>query len=277
MNKKIKSLLVAGLLVVGMGFAKVDSFAAEKETLNNIVFSEGQTQIVETLQQGHIIVKVNKNNEVYDVVVEWDKTKIDVKGIESFFETGESLYSDFNTCYDVKYEGNNVIVTIKDVTEAPEGFNPVGGLTKIDVTYEILEDGKINAPHMIDKNTIYEQYKKNMEALGKLENGVRTIGEDAAISEETWADFVKKFNDEDNSMQIEGSGNEYKVYIYLDGEKYGDPVETIKIDFFNSDKKGWLPEITPGTGQALATGGIVIGAAAVVGLLVNNKRKKDEE
>ena len=90
-------------------------------------------------------------------------------------------------------------------------------------------------------------------------------------------DFIEDVNEADNYVTIE-EGNEkgeYHVYTNVSGEKK--LIEVIFIDFFESDSKGWVPEITPGTGQAIAVGGIVVLAAAGVGLLVNNKKKKDEE
>ena len=58
LNKRIKSLLVAGLVILGMGFAKVDSFAAEtlKSEITDIDFVEGEEQKVIELQQGYIAV-----------------------------------------------------------------------------------------------------------------------------------------------------------------------------------------------------------------------------
>jgi hypothetical protein len=97
------------------------------------------------------------------------------------------------------------------------------------------------------------------------------------IEKQAWLDFIKDVNEADNYVTIE-EGNEkgeYHVYTNVSGEKK--LIEVIFIDFFESDSKGWVPEITPGTGQALAVGGIVIGAGAAVGLLVNNRKRKDEE
>ena len=143
MNKKIKSLLVAGLLVVGMGFAKVDSFAAETGPLvskiTDITFVSGEQQKVETLQHGYITVTMTRKADgMYDVVVKWDKTILDVVKVDSIFEN-DTRHSDLNTCYDVEYEGNNVIVTIKDVNAVPESFNPMGELKEVHVHFNLVD------------------------------------------------------------------------------------------------------------------------------------------
>jgi hypothetical protein len=151
MFKKVKSLLVAGLLVLGMGFAKVDSFAAEVDPLvskiTNIEFVEGEQQKVETLQHGYITVTMNRAADgKYDIIVKWDKTILDVVKVESIFEKN-ALISDLNTCYDVKYEGNNVIVTIKDVNVVPEGFDPVGELKGVNVYFTLVDSDGDGVPN----------------------------------------------------------------------------------------------------------------------------------
>ena len=152
LNKRIKSLLVAGIVILGMGFAKVDSFAAETLTsaISNIDFVEGETQKVVTLQQGYITVTIKNNDGVYDVVVEWDKTMVNVIGIDSLFENGDSLFSDFNTCYDVVYNENKVIVTIKDVNVVPEGFNSVGELVGVNVHFTLVDSDGDGVPDFKD-------------------------------------------------------------------------------------------------------------------------------
>lgn len=153
MFKKVKSLLIAGLLVFGMGFAKIDSFAAEVEPLvskiTNIEFVNGEQQKVETLQHGYITVTMNRTTDgKYDIIVKWDKTILDVVKVESIFEKN-TLNSDLNTCYDVEYEGNNVIVTIKDANVIPEalGSGNYGELKGVNVYFTLVDsdgDGVAN-------------------------------------------------------------------------------------------------------------------------------------
>lgn len=156
MNKKIKSLLVAGLLVVGMSGLRNDVFAAEPltSTIKDIVFVEGETQKVIPLQNGYITVTINKTGDVYDVIVEWDKTVVDVTGITSLFGSGNSLFSDFNTCYDYVVDGDKVTVTIHDVGAVPEGFNPMGDLVKVDVNFKLVDTDGDDIPDFKDDEPV---------------------------------------------------------------------------------------------------------------------------
>lgn len=151
MNKKIKSLLVAGLLVLGMNGMRNDVFADEilTSTVKDIVFVTGETEKTVTLQNGYITVTINKVDGVYDVVVEWDKTAVDVVGIESIFENN-SLFSDFNTCYDYVTDGNKIIVTIKDVGSVPAGFDPMGELVQVDVKFNLVDTDGDGVPDIKD-------------------------------------------------------------------------------------------------------------------------------
>ena len=160
MNKKIKSLLVAGLLVVGMGFAKVDSFAAETDPLvskiTNIEFVNGEQQKVETLQHGYITVTMTRTADgKYDIVVKWDKTILDVVKVESIFENN-TLYSDLNTCYDVEYKDNNVIITIKDANVGPEALGSVnyGELKGVNVYFNLIDSDGDGAPNFKESDPI---------------------------------------------------------------------------------------------------------------------------
>jgi hypothetical protein len=167
MFKKVKSLLAIGLLVVGIGFTKVNSFAAETSAeiltseIRDIDFVKGEDKKVVTLQHGYITVTINRDADgKYDVIVKWDKTVVDVKGIDSLFESGNPLYSDFNTCYDVKEEGNNIIVTIKGVNEMPEGFNPVGELIGVNVHFTLVDSDGDGAPDFKDDTPQPEEPEK---------------------------------------------------------------------------------------------------------------------
>lgn len=151
MFKRVKSLIIAGLLVVGMGFATVDSYAAETDPLvskiTDIAFVNGEQQKVETLQHGYITVTMTrKANGMYDVVVKWDKTILDVVKVESIFEKN-TLFSDLNTCFNVEYEGNNIIVTIKDANAVPEGFDSMGELRGVNVYFNLVDSDGDGVPN----------------------------------------------------------------------------------------------------------------------------------
>lgn len=79
----------------------------------------------------------------------------------------------------------------------------------------------------------------------------------------------------------DGYDKKYVIYADKDYDNVKDSpeviVETIYIDFGDdvSGQKGWIDEITPGTGDALALGGLAVAAVAAGGLtIVNKKRNK---
>lgn len=76
--------------------------------------------------------------------------------------------------------------------------------------------------------------------------------------------LVNIWYDENNDNKTSGSNEFIIEEIFIKYEEY-------------NAAKGWIPQITPQTGQTLAIGGLVVGAAAGIGLLVNNKKRKDEE
>jgi hypothetical protein len=154
LNKRIKSLLVAGLLVFSMGFAKVDSFAAEPlmSEITDIEFVKGEEQKVVTLQHGYITVTMNKNADgKYDIVVKWDKTVLDVVKVESIFETN-SLFSSLNSCYSHTDDGQYITIVIKDANIGPDAFGSpnYGELTKVNVYFNLVDSDKDGAPDFKD-------------------------------------------------------------------------------------------------------------------------------
>ena len=154
LNKRIKSLLVAGLLVFSMSFAKVDSFAAEPlvSKVTNIEFVKGEEQKVVKLQHGYITVTMNKNAEgKYDVIVKWDKTVLDVVKVESILETN-TLFSDLNTCYSHEDDGQYITIVIKDVNIGPEAFGSpnYGELKGVNVYFNLVDNDKDGEPNFKD-------------------------------------------------------------------------------------------------------------------------------
>ena len=146
MNKKIKSLLVAGLLVVGMSGSV---FANETElpkvstsTITNPSFEEGR-RVVE-LQGGMIIVEmVEKENGEYEILTKWDAEGIKIIGVKSYYENGSidhtNYFEELYHCNTLGEEGEFVFGKVlgggMGVTE------PLGELVKVEITFENLTKG----------------------------------------------------------------------------------------------------------------------------------------
>lgn len=157
MNKRIKCLLVAGLLVVGMNGMKNDVFAAEplQSTVKNITFEEGLTKKVIPLQNGYITVTITKNDDgTYKIVTEWDSTVVKVTGLQSLFENGDidsdNFFDENYYCHLVVKNGDMYSVTLDNLGEVPEGFESMGDLSKIDVKFELVDSDGDGVPDIKD-------------------------------------------------------------------------------------------------------------------------------
>lgn len=148
MNKKIKSLLVAGVLLVGMSG---NAFANEVElpkvgtaVIENPAFEEGKRVV--TLQDGLITVTITENEDgTYDILTTWDSTKVNVTGLKTFYENGSLVSDDFFNpeyhCANIIKEGDIYKVSLEGLAEVPAGFDSMGKLVKIEVTFENLTKG----------------------------------------------------------------------------------------------------------------------------------------
>lgn len=146
MNKKIKSLLVAGLLVVGMSG---NVFAAESDlpsistsTITQPKFEDGK-RVVE-LQGGLIVVEMTeKENGEYDVVVKWKEESIKILGVKTYYENGSIDHTNyFEELYHCNTLGEEGEFVFGKVLGGGEGFSgPLGELVKVEVTFENLTKG----------------------------------------------------------------------------------------------------------------------------------------
>ena len=148
MNKRIKSLIIAGLMVIGMNG---NVFANEVELpevgtaiINNPAFEEGVRVI--SLQDGLITVKITENEDgTYDILTTWDSTKVNVTGLKTIYENGNLISDDyFNPeyhCANIIKEGDIYKVSLEGLAEVPEGFDSMGKLVRIELTYENLTKG----------------------------------------------------------------------------------------------------------------------------------------
>ena len=285
LNKRIKSVLIAGILVLGMGFAKVDSYAAE--ITNNITefnfvnVDDGPLASVHTFEDENITITIRSvggytgNPEgTYEISANWDTSMIDMKSINVV--TMQNTIEASKETTELELKDGQAFLSIR--------INIEQAIDAINLEYELADSSSGEEEKEQESvsyvESIIKKYKESMESLGKVsdDGSFRHIDKSHGISKDEWDKFVKNFNDKtdkDNGMRIEYDETN-KVYIVYENVN-NSIVERIQIDFVDTLDKGWIPGITPGTGQALAVGGIVIGAAAAVGLLVNNRKRKDEE
>ena len=146
MNKKIKSLLVAGLLVVGMSG---NVFANESElpsvstsAITHPKFEDGK-RVVE-LQGGLIVVEMTeKENGEYDIVVKWKGESIKILGVKSYYENGSidhtNYFEEWYECNTLGEEGEFVFGKVLGGGEGVSG--PLGELVKVEITFENLTKG----------------------------------------------------------------------------------------------------------------------------------------
>ena len=148
MNKKIKSLIVSGLLMVGMCgtvFAnEVELPKVGTAVIENPAFEEGKRVV--SLQDGLITVTITENEDgTYDILTTWDSTKVNVTGLKTFYENGSIVSDDFFNpdyhCANIIKEGDIYKVSLEGLAEVPEEFDSMGKLVKIEVTFENLTKG----------------------------------------------------------------------------------------------------------------------------------------
>ena len=282
MNKKIKSLLVAGLLVVGMGFATVDSYAAEvTNSITEFNFADidngGPLASVHTLEGGKITITIRDvggysghPEGAHEISANWDTSVIDMKSIDvvTWFNAIEE--SKQTTKLDLQ-DGQAFLRINVQIEQAIDAIN---------LEYEVAgSEGEQEPTVSFDdaEQKVINKYRESMTSVGVLNNGERQIDTSFMIEKDAWLDFIEGVNGADNYVTIEEGEEKGEYHVYTNVSEEKKLIEVIFIDFFDSESKGWVPEITPGTGQAIAVGGMVVLAAAGVGLLVNNKKKKDEE
>ena len=146
MNKKIKSLLVAGLLVVGMSgnvFANESELPSVSTSAITYPKFEDGKRVVE-LQGGLIVVEMTeKENGEYDIVVKWKEESIKILGVKSYYENGSidhtNYFEEWYECNTLGEEGEFVFGKVLGGGEGVSG--PLGELVKVEVTFENLTKG----------------------------------------------------------------------------------------------------------------------------------------
>lgn len=147
MSKKIKSLIIAGLLVFGMSgnvFASEEGElpAVSTSTISNPVFKDNKK--VEELQGGLIVVEMTeKENSKYDIIVKWKEDKIKILGVKSYYENGSIDHTNyFEELYHCNTLGKEGEFVFGKVLGGGIGVDkPLGKLVKVEITFENLTKG----------------------------------------------------------------------------------------------------------------------------------------
>ena len=153
LNKRIKSLLVAGLVIFGIGFAKVDSYALEPitSTITNPKLIENKKTI--SLQGGSIIVEVTKTEDGYIFEPRWDSNKFKVTNIKAYYDdeinTGISSESYFvsSKCHPIQENSN---VHKSDAIDMKTNAN----LIKVEVIFMPIDKDNNGKPDFKDSKPV---------------------------------------------------------------------------------------------------------------------------
>lgn len=153
LNKRIKSVLVAGLVILGMGFAKVDSYALEPitSTITNPKLIENKKTI--SLQGGSIIVDVTKTEDGYVFEPRWDSNKFKVTNIKAYYDdavnTGISSESYFvsSKCHPIQENSN---VHKSDAIDMKTNAN----LIKVEVIFMPIDKDNNGIPDFKDSKPV---------------------------------------------------------------------------------------------------------------------------
>lgn len=154
LNKRIKSLLVAGLLVFsmnGVAFATEDSVADKNgvATITNPKFdANGNRSITKAILNGDIKVNLvetvdEDGDYLYNIEVSWDSTKVKLTDIQSSYENGNIMHGnyvgDWYHCNTLVKEGDIYKVTVEGGSESFETIKGLGKLTELRIYYEAVK------------------------------------------------------------------------------------------------------------------------------------------
>ena len=153
LNKRIKSLLVAGLVILGMGFAKVDSLALEPitSTITNPKLIENKKTI--SLQGGSIIVEVTKTEDGYIFEPRWDSNKFKVLDIKAHYDDelntviNSESYFVSSKCYPIQENSN---VHKSDAIDMKINAN----LIKVEVIFMPIDEDNNGIPDFKDSKPV---------------------------------------------------------------------------------------------------------------------------
>lgn len=143
MNKRIKSLLIAGLLVFSMSG---NAFANNSYTsvVENPKFEEGTNQKLFELQDGNIVLNITENEDgSYYITINWDSSKVRVISVKTYYEneyevTSETQFKDGEDCSTIIKDGDNYKVNLSDMIKSK--------LVKVEVKFEPVKDDEPVTP-----------------------------------------------------------------------------------------------------------------------------------
>lgn len=128
LNKRIKSLLVAGLLIFSMsGAVFAEGADLPKEATIKIEYPDfgASTQKIYELQDGKILLTLNDDSSGYRAFVNWVAAEYKVTQIRLFFDDGSHSVIDVKlpgeakegeNCYEAKLIGDKYKVSVGNIT-----------------------------------------------------------------------------------------------------------------------------------------------------------------
>jgi hypothetical protein len=143
MGKKVKSLLVAGLLVLGMG-RNVFANDVYTSVVENPRIEEGVNQRTVTLQDGNIVLDITKNEDgSYYIVTSWNASKVKVVNVKTYYANGyeiisETQFRDDENCNTIIKDGDNYKVNLSDMIKSD--------LVKVEVNFEPVKSDEPVVP-----------------------------------------------------------------------------------------------------------------------------------
>ena len=206
MNKKIKSLLVAGLLVVGMGFTSVDSYAAEMTNsiteFNFVNIDGGPVASVHTFEDGNITITIRdvsgysgNPDGTHEISANWNTSMIDMKSIDVV-----TMYNAIEASKEttkLELQDGQAFLRIKvDIEQA---------IDEINLEYELAGSGEEEQDPAVSFNDaeqkVINKYRESMAAVGVLNNGERQIDTSFMIEKQAWLDFIEEVKKVDINKQ----------------------------------------------------------------------------
>ena len=181
LNKRIKSLLVAGLVILGMsgsvfaaGEGEVTTPSEIISTITNPEFVDGQRVV--SFHDGAVIVTIiERVDGLYNIEVKWDSTQVKVTNMKTTWENGTDQHGNFFDpgyyCNLLESDGKTYKVKIEGLGGKPaEEMDDMGKLTKVEITTIAEKSGDATDPD--DGN---DEDEKNEEIDDNVETGDTSI------------------------------------------------------------------------------------------------------